>query len=133
VLSSHSGLTNSRYIRLMLLAATIGICSVAFQLNVLVDVFSEGLEPWTSFKELHANISIVPKYSAQQWRSGSDASQIELSRWLWVICALIFFAFFGFSEEAMKHYGYATSLARSYVGVSSGIFGTHSSSSRYVI
>jgi len=37
------------------------------------------------------------------------------------------------SEEAMKHYRYAMSLAGSYVGVSSGSFGSHSSSSRYVI
>jgi len=94
---------------------------------------SEGIAPWTSFKDLHANVSIVLQYSAEEWRSESNAALIEFSRWLWVISALGFFAFFGFSEEAMKHYRYAMSLAGSYVGVSSGSFGSHSSSSRYVI
>jgi len=117
----------------MLLAATVAICSVAFQSYALAQDLSHKLEPWTSFKELHANISVVPKYSAQQWRSGSDAADIDLARWLWVICALLFFAFFGFSDEAVKHYRYAMSLAGSYVGVSSGSFGSHSLSSRYVI
>ena len=117
----------------MLLAATVAICSIAFQSFALVEDFSEEIEPWTSFKELHANISVVIKYSAQQWRSSSNAADLELSRWLWVICALLFFAFFGFSDEAVKHYRYAMSLAGSYVGVSSESFGSHSLSSRYAI
>jgi len=133
IFSFRSGLTNSRYIRLMLLAATVAICSIAFQSFALVEDFSEEIEPWTSFKELHANISVVIKYSAQQWRSSSNAADLELSRWLWVICALLFFAFFGFSDEAVKHYRYAMSLAGSYVGVSSESFGSHSLSSRYAI
>ena len=133
LLSIHSGLTNGRYIRLMFLAAMVAICSLGAQSYVLTVSMSDGIAPWTSFKELHANISVVPKQSAQQWRSGSDSADLEFDRWLWVICALLFFAFFGFSDEAMKHYRYAMSLAGSYVGVSSGSFGSHSSSSRYII
>jgi len=117
----------------MFLAATVAICSLAIQSYVLVNNFIGGLVPWTSFKDLHANISSVLQYSAQEWRSGSDAADIEFTRWLWVICAFLFFAFFGFSDEAIKHYRNAMSLAGSYVGVSSGSFGSHSSSSRYVI
>jgi len=131
MLSFHSSLTNSRYIRLMLLGAAVAICSIALQSYVLYVAFSEGMAPWTSFKDLHANISIVPQLSAEVWRSESDGASIEVSRWLWVICALLFFAFFGFSDEAIKHYRYAMSLVGSYV--SSGSFGSHSSSSRYVI
>jgi len=118
----------------MLLGAIDAICSTAFQLWILVGNLSEGgLDPWTSFKDIHANISIVLEYPAQQWRSGSDAADLEFDRWLWVICALLFFAFFGLSGEATKHYHYAVSLVGSYVGVSSGSFGSHSSSSRYII
>jgi len=133
LLSIHSGLTNGRYIRLMFLAAMVAICSLGAQSYALTVSMSDGIAPWTSFKELHANISVVPKQSAQHWRSGSDSADLEFDRWLWVICALLFFAFFGFSDEAMKHYRYAMSLAGSYVGVSSKSFGSHSSSSRYVI
>ena len=133
LLSIHSGLTHGRYIRLMLLAAMVAICSLGVQSYSLTVNMSEGIAPWTSFKDLHANVSIVLQYSAEEWRSGSDAAAIEFTRWLWIICALIFFAFCGFSGEAMKHYRYAMSLAGSYVGVSSRSFGSHSSSSRYVI
>jgi len=94
---------------------------------------NRGLEPWTSFKDLHANVSFVPKYSAQDWRSDPDAALFEIQRWLWVICALFFFAFFGFSDEAVKHYRYAMSLAGSYVGVSSESFDSNSPSPRYAI
>jgi len=117
----------------MLLGATVAICSAAVQCYILVNAFREGFYPWTSFKDLHANISLVLQFPAQEWRSGSDAASTEFGRWLWVICALFFFAFFGFSDEAMKHYRYAMSLAGSYVGVSSGSFSSFSSSSRYVI
>jgi len=131
--SIHSDLTNSRYIRLMSLAAMVAICSIAFQSCILSVNLTRGISPWISFKKFHASISSVPKFSAHQWRSAPDGASTELGRWLWVICALFFFAFFGFSDEAVKHYRYATSLAGSYVGVSSQIFGSHSSSSRYVI
>jgi len=117
----------------MFLATTVAICSLAIQSYLLASNLIEGLVPWTSFKDLHANISSVFQYPAQEWRSGSDAASIEFTRWLWVICALLFFAFFGFSDEAIKHYRYAMSITGSYVGVSSGSFGSHSSSSRYVI
>jgi len=126
-------LTNSRYIRLLLLTAIIAICSTLIQSLLLYAALNKGIEPWTSFKDLHANVSVVLKYSAQEWRPDPDAAIIEIQRWLWVICALVFFALFGFSNEAMKHYCYVMSLAGSYVGVSSGSFGSHSSSSRYVI
>jgi len=126
-------LTDSRFIRLMLLGAIVAICSIAILIYAFYSDLSKGINPWTNFKELHADISLVPQYSAQVWRSGSDASSIEFSRWIWIICALGFFAFFGFSDEAIKHYRYAMSLTGNYVGVSSGSFGSHSSSSRYVI
>jgi len=133
LLSIYSGLSNGRYIRLMLLVGIVAICSLALQSYSLTVNLSEGIAPWTSFKDLHANVSIVLQYSAEEWRSESDAATIEFARWLWVISALVFFAFFGFSDEAVKHYRYAMSLVGSYVGVSSQSFGSHSSSSRYVI
>jgi len=131
ILSFHSGLTNSRYIRLMILGTTDAIFSIGTQIWVLVSTFADGeIDRFTSLKYIHTYISTVFQLSGQEWRSASNATSVEVNRWLWVICALLFFAFFGFSDEAIKHYRYAMSLVGSYVGVSTG---SRSSSSRYVI
>ena len=131
ILSFHSGLTNSRYIRLMILGTTDAIFSTGIQIWLLVATFTDGeIDRFTSLKYIHTYISTVVRFSGQEWRSASDATSVEFDRWLLVICALLFFAFFGFSDEAIKHYRYAMSLVGSYVGVSTG---SRSSSSRYVI
>lgn len=133
MLSFNSSLNNKGFLRLMLLGATVTLFSLAGQIYVLVIDFRDGNQPWMSFKDIHADISLVVSFTAQEWRSGPDTFTIEFDRWIWVICAFIFSAFFAFSGEAMKHYRHAMSLAGSYVGISSGSSGNHSSSSRYVI
>ena len=115
----------------MILGTTDAIFSTGLQIWILVDTFADGeIDRFTSLKYIHTYISTVFQFSGQEWRSASNATSVEFDRWLWVICALLFFAFFGFSDEAIKHYRYAMSLAGSYVGVSTG---SRSSSSRYVI
>ena len=49
--------------------------------------------------------SRVDQIPATIWRSDPNANTgIEMSRWLIVVCGLIFFAFFGFADEAQRHY-----------------------------
>jgi pheromone a factor receptor len=62
------------------------------------------------------------------WKSDPNANTgIEMTRWLVVVCGLIFFAFFGFADEAQKHYkiafdsvvkrvGYTTTTGSTKVG-----------------
>jgi len=135
--SLHSGLTNSRYIRLMALAATDLISSVPVSLFLIIDNSVLGLAPWTSWDYDHAELSQVSPVSAPVLQSmDAFASNVELTRWLCVACALVFFAFFGFSSEARKHYNSAISSVRKHVGASPASFGSSSSlvsSSEYVI
>jgi len=58
---------------------------------------------------------------------------MELTRWLVVACGFIFFAFFGFADEALKHYKIAFgSIARFSTSMLPAKLGTsNSSTARY--
>lgn len=45
---------------------------------------------------------------------------LEMSRWLIIACGLIFFGFFGFADEARKHYRLAAQFVSKRVGYSTG-------------
>ena len=54
-------------------------------------------------------------------------SSLELSRWLSVVCAFIFFGFFGFADEAKKNYRSALQTVAKRIGISTGTFSSSSS------
>lgn len=61
--------------------------------------------------------SRVDQIPAIIWRWDPNANTgIEMSRWLVVVCGLIFFAFFGFADEAQKHYKIAFDSVAKRVG-----------------
>ncbi|KAG6839632.1 hypothetical protein C0991_000689 [Blastosporella zonata] len=64
------------------------------------------IEPWKGWADTHYDYSRIDLLPAILWRSSSHSKlvAIELSRWANPICALIFFAFFGFAEEAKRNY-----------------------------
>lgn len=103
---SRSNLNPNRYLRLMTLAAAdIGItvplttwCLYSFSTNILY--------AW-DYNWVHTNWDVVWTYPAVLWRS-QDISyvNVELGRWVYVLGVINFFIFFGFSEEARKHYGH---------------------------
>ena len=63
------------------------------------------VQPWTSWKDVHYGFSRVDQYPAFLWRAiPALAVPIELSRWTVPAIAFIFFAYFGFAEEARRHY-----------------------------
>ena len=73
--------------------------------EIYSNVVAGPLQPWISWDDTHFNFSHVEQFPAVIWRAQSTLNiPLELSRWLVVVCALIFFAFFGFAEEARKQY-----------------------------
>ncbi|KAJ7759882.1 pheromone A receptor-domain-containing protein [Mycena metata] len=63
------------------------------------------IAPWISWANTHADFARMQQVPALFWRSDKHAeATVELSRWAGVVCALAFFAFFGFAAEARKHY-----------------------------
>jgi pheromone a factor receptor len=105
LLSSYSNLTSSRYVRLMCLAGTevlltVPLGSYSIYLNV-----KTGIWKWESWADTHSGFSRVDQILAFQWRADPiNEVSIELTRWLCVLCAFIFFGYFGFADEARKHY-----------------------------
>jgi pheromone a factor receptor len=76
-----------------------------------------GINPWISWANVHANFYYVGQFPAFEWKANPIAlTAIELSRWAPVICAFIFFAFFGFAQEARKHYRLAFNSVAKKVG-----------------
>ena len=102
--------TTHRYARLMLL------CIVTLLLTTPISAFSLALNltstlivPYRGWDDLHWGYSRVDKIPAIIWtgrlgRNENVAIAVEMSRWLSVVCAVVFFAFFGFTEEARKGY-----------------------------
>jgi len=75
--------------------------------------------PWVSLEYIHYGWSTIPQKLAVQWRSSPAVeTQIELTRWLCVLCAIVFFAFFGLAEEARMHYGLAWKWVSTKAGAS---------------
>ena len=99
-------LTAYRYMRLMALAAveilfTIPIATYGMVLNITV----YPIQPWISWSDTHFDYSQVNLYPAVLWRmSRVSVISIELSRALPLLCAFVFFAFFGFANEAKRNY-----------------------------
>ncbi|EPQ55598.1 STE3-domain-containing protein [Gloeophyllum trabeum ATCC 11539] len=105
-LSPHTNLTSSRYFRLMALAGVEVLCGIPLSIyTIYLNVTSFPVQPWISWEDTHFNFSKVDQVPAVIWRSNPVLqASLESSRWFTVICAFIFFAFFGFADEALKHY-----------------------------
>lgn len=82
--------------------------------------------PLSSMRNAHlrTGFSRVDEYPAFLWRRDpSAASSLEFSRWIVVACAITFFAFFGFADEAIKNYKLAFDCVARRLGlpVNSGV------------
>lgn len=106
LLSGNNNLNSSRYFRLMGLAGIemlLGIpwaCYVSIYLNI-----RQGVHPWKGWADTHLDFSHVYQIAAVQWQSNEiEMVTLEISRWSSIICAFIFFGFFGFADEARKNY-----------------------------
>jgi len=129
LLSANANLNSSRYFRLMGLAAIEILCTVplgawSISLNV-----AAGVQPWRGWEDTHTDFSRVDQYPAFLWRSNKvNERSLELTRWSVVICAFVFFFFFGFADEARRHYRIALNSVAKRVGYSTASFSSTSSS-----
>ncbi|KAF9645210.1 pheromone receptor [Thelephora ganbajun] len=108
-LSSNSSLTASRYFRLMALACTEILCTTPLALfSIIINATAAPIAPWVSWEDTHYDFSRVGQVPAFIWRRNNlVVLGLTLTKWSSVICAFIFFIFFGFAVEARKHYSSA--------------------------
>ena len=106
LISSNSSLTISRYIRLMLLAILNMMMTTPLAVFVIyLGSYGVPLAPWISWINVHYNFSRVDLVPSIIWRSDpAFKAGVELTRWLFPVCAFLFFALFGFASEAQKQY-----------------------------
>ncbi|KAJ7477959.1 pheromone B alpha 1 receptor, partial [Mycena galericulata] len=105
-LSSNNNLNLNRYVRLMCLASTDLLLTIPLGIWVLwVNVRVVGISPWISWDDTHSNFSRVEPIPGIFWRSDPyTAASLETTRWATVACAVLFFGYFGFADEAIKNY-----------------------------
>ncbi|KAJ7588654.1 STE3-like pheromone receptor [Mycena floridula] len=106
LVSSNSAMNPSRYFRLMLLA----VIDMMFTVPLGVYTIYNGthglpLNPWISWEDTHFDFGRVGLFPTMMWRSNINAELgVELTRWISVFSAVVFFSLFGFAAEARKHY-----------------------------
>ena len=135
ILSSTSNLNTNRFLRLIALASLDVL--IGFPLNIVVICLNAGAaQPWISWEETHygkrhillskmihismgmLEFSNVGQILASMWRMNTASqSALEFNRWMFVLCGLVFFLFFGFADEAQKNYKLAINSIAKRVGL----------------
>jgi len=124
LLSANNNLTPNRYFRLMGLAAIELLGTIPFSCWGIY-LNSAGVRPWKGWKETHIYFSRVRQVPSIMWHQNRlFADGLEMTRWTIVVCAFIFFGFFGFAEEARRHYRLAFYSVAKRVGFSTGTMGS---------
>ncbi|KAH9987662.1 GPCR fungal pheromone mating factor [Russula compacta] len=104
-LSIGSPLNRGHYFRLMAFACLDILGSIPMGILMVVRDVNSGVGPWTGWTGMHKDYSVVHHFSSAHWKNVPYiAASVEFPRWLLVALALINFAFFGFTDEARKHY-----------------------------
>lgn len=138
--SGNSNISSSRYVRLIALASLEVIIGLPLALTgcILNATVYGPVNPWISWEDTHFEFWRVWMVPAKFWRADPlTVSVTELSRWSAVLCGLVFFAFFGFAEEARTNYKRAFANLCNLVGLKypldnprfggSGMFGSKAS------
>lgn len=105
LVSTNAYLTYSRYWRLVALASTDFCFTIPIAVRTIVLGIASGPAPWVSWADTHSGYSRVfqvPRVLLNQ--SPSLVISFEITRWAAVICAFVFFGYFGFADEAIKNY-----------------------------
>jgi len=124
MLAGNNNLNSSRYFRLMALA------SVELMLGIPWGVYSSlylnlrgsggdesPVQGWGNWDNVHSHFGYVGQFPAFEWKQTHvDVVTLELSRWSVIVCAFLFFTFFGFAQEARKNYRLAFNSVAKRVG-----------------
>ncbi|KAL7424338.1 a-factor receptor [Cryptotrichosporon argae] len=102
----NSGLTTSRYLRLIALAVT-DICLLLFtSLFSLIwrfTKFGEYIQSYGSWAQVHANFSLISQ-SPESAQVANWVYYVVVSFYAAPLYSIVFFMFFGFGEEAITEY-----------------------------
>ena len=104
----HAGFSISagRYWRLMALCCVEIVFTVLISLYIIItNTLVSQPAPYISWSWMHEDVSQIIQYPTAIWQSVAVAGiELETSRWLFILCAFIIFAFFGWAQEARSFY-----------------------------
>lgn len=105
----------------MALASTDALVNIPTNIVVItLGTIRSGVNPY-NWDDVHFDFGRVDLYPAVYWQADREThSMIEATRWSVVICGLLFFAFFGFGDEAQRHYKLAYSSISKKLGITTG-------------
>jgi len=96
---------------------TVPLASFVIYLNLTVN----SVQAYVSWDYAHADFSFVDQIPSVVWKADQmGVVSIELSRWFTILCAVVFFAFFGFADEARRNYQLVFVSVAKRVGLSTG-------------
>ncbi|KZV72322.1 STE3-domain-containing protein [Peniophora sp. CONT] len=101
--SSNAKLNQGRYMRLMFMTSIVLTISFVDSIQVIYQNARTPLFPWISWADTHADFGFVGQTLRKDTPSAAVVT-LELQRWMPVISSFVFFAFFGFADEARLHY-----------------------------
>jgi pheromone a factor receptor len=132
IMSATPGLTRNRYIRLMAVSAFEILGTVPLGTFYIVHNAKLGVAPWRGWAYTHEDYSVVYQIPASIWKNNhNDVLGLEMFRWSLVLCAFLFFALFGFADEARRHYRHVYASIASRIGYSTSLL--HRSSHACVV
>ena len=102
---ANRNMSSGSYLRLMCLAGIEVVYTVPLGSFIIYLNTSNGIQPWVSWSNIHYDFSYVDQIPSVVWHQDQPmVTGIELTRYLTVFCAFVFFAFFGFADEARRNY-----------------------------
>jgi len=119
LVARHLNVTSSLYFRLIFLAGIEALLTVPIAGLYLIYNVTH-LKPWISWGDTHSYFNRADQVPAMLWHRLPGVWLVEFSRWLFIICAILFFSFFGFAEEARLHYSLAIRYFLKVIGVRVG-------------
>jgi pheromone a factor receptor len=104
-MTANRNLNRGRYFRLMALSSIEIFGTIPLGTYWIVFDAKTGVGSWKSWAWQHGDYSRVIQVPDFMWKNEfNSVVGLEVYRWSLVLCAFIFFAFFGFAEEARQHY-----------------------------
>ena len=105
-LGNSTKLTPSRYLRLLALVSMNTVITVPFAAySIYANATETEPSPWKGWANAHLNFERVSQVPAVLWRQNpATIRAFDMTRAFLVVCAVIFFAFFGFASEARREY-----------------------------
>lgn len=130
-LSAHRGITSGHYFRLMGLAGMDIVFTIPLGAFIIyLNASRTPIQQWVSWANIHSDFQLIEQFPSVVWHQDQlTVAGIELTRYTVVFCAFLFFAFFGFADEARRNYrivytsftrGVGLSTERDFSGTYSG-------------